>query len=101
MPSTSMTGHISLTDFAAQIDACNVVRQAAGLPPLDPAEAVPAAIREWCRLLEDARSRLRRGAGRDLANNWFTHQIISRQAGLGFHAYLATLTRPEAGDVRR
>lgn len=96
-----MTSHISLTDFAAQITACNAVRQAAGLPALDTGEAILGAIREWCRLLDEARSRLRCDDGGDLANNWFTHQIVARQAEPGFRAYLAALARPGTEDGRQ
>jgi hypothetical protein len=79
---------ISLTDFAAQIACQNDTRVAAGLPPLDMQSAVGAAIREWNRLLDEARTRLQAAADHPLANNSFTHQVLAREIAPAFRAYL-------------
>lgn len=96
-----MTARIPLTDFPAQIAHCNVVRIASGLPALDPDEATKEAILEWNRLMEEARTRLREIAGRDLAGNWFTHQIVSREAAPLFRTYLADLATSSDCDPER
>jgi hypothetical protein len=80
--------HLSLTDFAAQIACQNAVRAASGLRPLDMESEVRAAIREWNRLLDEARTRLQDAADHPLANNSFTHQVLAREIAPAFRAYL-------------
>lgn len=96
-----MARTISVTDFPAQIAHCNAIRAASGLPPLDPEVAVRAAIRRWNSLLDEARARLRKAAGRDLADNWFTHQIISREAAPKLQTYFKDLARRPDGPFGR
>lgn len=91
---------ISVTDFSAQIAHCNTVRAASGLPLLDQQQGVRDAVHRWNTLLAEARARLRERAGRDLANNSFTHLVICREVEPEFRAYLENLTRPEAGNQR-
>lgn len=84
---------ISLTDFRAQIAHCNAVRASMNLPLLDQEQAIRAAIHQWNTLLVAARTRLHEMAGRDLANNSFTYQIISREAAPALQTYFADLAR--------
>lgn len=91
---------ISVTDFPANIHRCNAIRVASGLPPLDPEQAIRAAIRQWNTLLDEARLRLRERAGHDLANNSFTFMVVSRDAAPKLLAYFENLARPD-GPGRR
>ena len=84
--------------IATEVVRCNTARVASGLPPLDPDTTVRAAAREWKRLLEEARARLRERAGRELANNSLTHMILSREIEPAFLAYLASFTAAAAPE---
>jgi hypothetical protein len=79
---------ISLTNFAAQVTFQNDIRVAAGLPSLDVEVEVRAAIREWNRLLAEARAHLQAATDHPLANNSLTHLILARQIEPAFRAYL-------------
>jgi predicted transcriptional regulator len=94
MMSLDPTGKaIAVTDFRAYIARRDAVRASMNLPLLDPEQAIKAAIRQWNTLLVAARTRLHAMAGRDLANNSFTYQIISREAAPALQAYFADLAQ--------
>jgi hypothetical protein len=73
----------ALNAFGYQIDRVNEQRCAAGLPPLDRAQAIRDANQTWNTLLREAKERLRdtawRELGRDIADNTFTRLALVHQ----------------------